>query len=276
MPNMDYAKKNHLPDGTGKVLITEPGIPDGGSYSTEIQLLHWIAANTVVKGYLYNGAFYEDSGHVTALTPSADFVYIDLSTKGLYRWTGSVYEWLMPSTILKTSDIVDNTSSTATDKPLSAKQGKALNDEISQLKGRGRFLSLWNCATGQPVSFPLSTPYAYNAGDYFIVSTVDDDTNYMPDGSSYTGAASSTLESDAVNVNDTYIYDGTLWLLQKNTGNDIHLSVVNGEICVTFIVEDYDPAELYAVGDFCYENSKSYICIHPTTGTFNASDWKEI
>ena len=273
MPNMDYSLVQRNPDGTGKILITDPGIPDVGTYSTENQLLHWIAQNTLVKGYLDNGAFYEDSGLITQITPSQDFVYLDLLTEGLYRWDGAAYVWLMPSNILKTSDVVDNTSSTATNKPLSANMGKQLQTAITGLEGRGRFLSLWNCATGQPISFPLSTPYTYKAGDYYIVNTIGA-TDYKPNGSSYDGTASSTVETDSVNINDTYIYDGTVWLLQKNTGNDIHLTVDNGAICVTFIVEDYDPTETYAVGDYCYYSGQPYICTHATTGTFNSSDWR--
>ena len=272
-PNMDYSLIHRVIDGFGKILDTTTGTPDQGSYVTEDDLLQYIAKNTVTQGYLYNGAFYEDALHTTSITPDADFLYLDLSTDGLYRWTGSAYTRLVPSDILTTADIVDNTNSTATNKPLSAKQGKILNDEISQLKARGRFLSLWDCSIGQPISFPLSTPYDYAAGDYYIVNTVDNTTNYMPNGSQYTGTASTTVESDAVNVNDTYVYDGTLWLLQKNSGNDIHLSVINGEINVTFTVEDYDSNENYSIGDYCWYNNDPYVCKKATTGTFNPNDW---
>lgn len=82
---------------------------------------------------------------------------------------------------------------------------------------RGRFLALWNCATGLAESNPPSSPYPYGAGDYYIVGTVGT-TNYKPSGSSYViGTASLTVETDEVAVNDTYYYDGTNWNLQKNT-----------------------------------------------------------
>ena len=86
----------------------------------------------------------------------------------------------------------------------------------------GRFLSLWNCTTGQPISFPEATPYTYKTWDYFIVETVSSATppvNYRPNGSSYTGTASSTTESDTVKAWDTYVYDWSLWLLQVNNAN---------------------------------------------------------
>ena len=50
-------------------------------------------------------------------------------------------------------------------------------------------------------------PYTYHTGDYFVVSAVGS-TNYKPSGTQYTGAASTTIESAAVHVNDTYTYDG--------------------------------------------------------------------
>lgn len=83
----------------------------------------------------------------------------------------------------------------------------------------GRFLSLRDCTTWQPVSFPEATPYTYVTWDYFMVSVVSTATppvNYKPNGSSYTGAASSTTESIEILVWDVYVYDGSVWLLQSN------------------------------------------------------------
>ena len=81
---------------------------------------------------------------------------------------------------------------------------------------RGRFLSLWDCATGLPLSNPASSPYKYATGDYFIVSNVST-TNYKPNGSTYTtGVASTTVETADVKVDDTYYFDGTNWRLQQN------------------------------------------------------------
>lgn len=83
----------------------------------------------------------------------------------------------------------------------------------------GRFLSLWNSATWQPISFPEDTPYSYVTWDYFmvnVVSTATPPVNYRPDWSSYTGTASSVTESDEVEIWDVYVYDGSAWLLQSN------------------------------------------------------------
>ncbi len=80
-----------------------------------------------------------------------------------------------------------------------------------------RFLSLWDCATWLPLSFPASIPFDYVTGDHYLVETVWT-TNYRPSGSQYTGVASTTVETDPdIAIWDSYIYDGTVWLLQKNS-----------------------------------------------------------
>ena len=107
-----------------------------------------------------------------------------------------------------------------------------LQDQIDNLSGRGRFLALWNCATGLAESNPPESPYTYKAGDYFVVGTVSSATpavNYKPDGSSYTtGTASTTVETNEVSVNDTYFYDGSVWKLQSNAQKEVSFSALAG------------------------------------------------
>ena len=107
-----------------------------------------------------------------------------------------------------------------------------LQDQIDSLSGRGRFLALWNCATGLAESNPPESPYLYKAGDYFVVGTVSSANpavNYKPDGSSYTtGVASTTVETNEVSVNDTYFYDGTVWKLQSNAQKEVSFSALAG------------------------------------------------
>ena len=115
--------------------------------------------------------------------------------------------------------VVDALNSTSTTSALSANQWKVLNDKISDLFWLWKFLSLWDATTWLPTSFPLQTPYTYSTWDYFLVETVSSATppvNYRPSGSSYTGTASSTTESDELEVWDVYVYDGSVWLLQSN------------------------------------------------------------
>lgn len=128
--------------------------------------------------------------------------------------------------------IVDNLTSTSTTDPLSANQGRALQAEIESLQGLGRFLSVWNCATGLAETNPPVSPYTYHSGDYFLVGTLSSSTpavNYKPSGSTYTtGTASQVVETEEVKVNDVYFYDGTNWILQKNEQRDTTFSSIVG------------------------------------------------
>lgn len=132
------------------------------------------------------------------------------------------------------TEVIDSLTSTSTTVALSANQGKVLNDRIDDVSGRGRFLSLWNCATGLAESNPPTSPYVYKAGDYFVVGTVSSATpavNYKPDGSSYTtGVPSTTVETELVDLDDTYIYDGTNWVLQYNSQKEVAFSAIAGDI----------------------------------------------
>ena len=133
---------------------------------------------------------------------------------------------------LDITTVVDNVTTQSSTSALSANMGKELQDEINNLKARGRYLSLWNCATGLPATNPTVSPYNYATGDYFIVGTVavSGQTNYRPDGSSYTiGVASTTVETSAVSPDDTYIYDGTHWILQYNTQKTVSFANIAGQ-----------------------------------------------
>ena len=45
----------------------------------------------VIEGYYYNNKFYTTSAHTTEITGEAGKIYVDLSTDGTYRYTGSTY-----------------------------------------------------------------------------------------------------------------------------------------------------------------------------------------
>ena len=153
-----------------------------------------------------------------AYTPSSDYA--------------TAAQGITADSALQPEDVIDNVASTSVTKPLSANMGKSLQDQIDNLKQRGHFLSLWNCATGLAQSNPPQSPYTYQAGDFFIIGTVaaEGSTNYRPDGSSYTtGVASTTVETEAVDENDVYWYDGTNWLLQINTQKEVTFGSVAGD-----------------------------------------------
>ena len=133
----------------------------------------------------------------------------------------------LANTSLQPEDIADNTSTTTVGMVLSANMGKSLQDQVNALSARGRFLSLWDCTTGLAETQPPTLPYDYKAGDYFIVGNVGT-TNYKPTGSEYTGVASTVVETEAVDVEDVYYYDGTVWHIQINTQKTVTFSNVAG------------------------------------------------
>ena len=135
------------------------------------------------------------------------------------------------SNYILVSNIVNDVVSTDTNKPLSANMGKELQDQIDNLKAIGRFLSIWNCSTGLPATNPTVLSYQYSTGDYYLVGTVaSGGTNYKPNGSEYTGTASTTVETDAnVAEGDVYVFDGTKWVLQYNTGKEVTFANIAGD-----------------------------------------------
>lgn len=140
------------------------------------------------------------------------------------------------ATKLTASDIYNVLNSTAIDKALSANMGKELNDRLNNVESRGRFLSVWDCVTGLPETDPVGLEtgdiYTYQRGDYYIVGNVASSggTNYKPYGSSYTvGTASTTIETEVVEPNDTYIYDGSQWILQQNVDREVAFSTIAGD-----------------------------------------------
>ena len=146
-------------------------------------------------------------------------------------WNIAVFDWaswkIIKDSWVAPTVVVDALNSSSATSALSANQGKVLNDKISDLMWLGKFLSLWDATTWLPDSFPLETPYTYTTWDYFLVETVSTATppvNYKPNGSSYTGTASTTTESDELEAWDVYIYDGSVRLLQSNHWKTVSFS----------------------------------------------------
>lgn len=134
-------------------------------------------------------------------------------------WTFTANQATNTTVNITTPTVVDDLTTQSSTNALSANQWYLLKGMIDDLSGFGKFLSLRDATTWQPISFPLATPYTYSTWDYFVVETISSATppvNYRPSGSSYTWTASSTTESDELEVWDVYVYDGTVWLLQSN------------------------------------------------------------
>lgn len=120
--------------------------------------------------------------------------------------------------------VVNDATSTSTTDALSANMGKVLQDQINELKSMGRFLSTWDCSTGLPTTDPIDDPYDYRIWDYYIVSVVWSWTKYRPHWAQYVAWVPSTdVETAIVNINDWYLYDGQVWILQNQ--NQITITV---------------------------------------------------
>lgn len=159
-----------------------------------------------------------------------------------YIQASNTYAWtrinVQPDTdISMKQNITDNTLITSNKTVAGAVN--ELSGRISNLQNIGRFLAIWNCTTGLPTSEPASTPYEYKTGDYFRVGAVSNTTNYMPNGSTYTGVASTTeyTGTETLSTGAVFYYDGSVWRLQASGGGgtvqDVQVdgvSVLNGGI----------------------------------------------
>lgn len=70
------------------------------------------------------------------------------------------YAWVQTD-VQPETEVINNVTSTSTTSALSANMGKTLQDQITNLKNIGRFLSVWDSATGQPTTNPEVIPYTY-------------------------------------------------------------------------------------------------------------------
>lgn len=78
----------------------------------------------VIEGYLYNGKFYKESAHTTAIAGEGGKIYVDISTGVTYRWSGSTFVEISKSLAVGT------TSGTAYD----GAKGAALEKKVSSLE----------------------------------------------------------------------------------------------------------------------------------------------
>lgn len=119
--------------------------------------------------------------------------------------------------------VVDSLDSTSSTDALSANMGRTLQDQINSMSWIGKFLSAWDCATWLPVTNPQEDPYTYKVGDYYVVSHVGS-TNYKPHWWTFTQwVPSTTVETEAVWINDKYYFDGADWMRIPDTAIQISI-----------------------------------------------------
>lgn len=153
---------------------------------------------------------------------------------------------------ITTGDIINNVTSTATDKPLSANMGYELKQQIDNVATIGRYLSQWDCTTGLPATNPTTLPYEYHRGDYYRVGTVGDTgvTRYKPSGTQYTGVASTEVETETdIKPDDIYFYDGAVWILQKVIVRDVSFGGIIGDPYDNTVLSDALDAKQDSIND---------------------------
>lgn len=172
---------------------------------------------------------------------------------------------------------------------------QALNDRISNLEGKGRFLSLWNADTGVAMTNPPSSPYTYKTGDYFIVGVSG---SKIPTGSSYsTGETNYETSQSTFNVGNFFVFDGTYWQyqtaptvaaigdVQVNGTSIVHSGIANiTNQLLNLLSTDYNYDETkasYNMWDYCFYNGKLYraktsiIGSGGAVGAFDPTKWEE-
>lgn len=157
----------------------------------------------VIEGYLYNGAFYEDSAHQTLITPQDGKIYIDLTTEKTYRWSGSAYVEISESLAL------GETSSTA----YRGDRGKTAYDH-SQL------------TSGNPHNVTKTDVGLGNVGNFKAVSTVaNQGLSTTEKANARANIGSPTKTSDLQN-DSNFVADANY--------EHLPLTVVNGKLCIVY------------------------------------------
>lgn len=151
-----------------------------------------------------------------------------------WRYIKKVWREITASEYLKEKidaipEVVDNVHDRSTDKALSANQWRLLQDQIDELKTPWKFLANWNSATWLSEISLSTNPYVYSNWDYFVVTNVSNTTNYKPNWIMYTDwVASDVEETDAVSIDDRYMFNWNDWVLiptsQKQISVDQALS----------------------------------------------------
>lgn len=111
-----YVRKDKLGKANGVATL------DANGLVTSTQLPSYV--DDVIEGYLYNGKFYKESAHTTAIAGEGGKIYVDLSTEVTYRWSGSKFVEISKSLAVGT------TSGTAYD----GAQGAALEKKVNSLE----------------------------------------------------------------------------------------------------------------------------------------------
>lgn len=98
----------------------------------------------------------------------------------------------------------------------------AVNDRLNNANKIGRFLSLWNAATGSPTTPPPTNVYECQTGDFFIISALPATGNIIfPTGSVFNNKVVPTVFYEGTTElakGDFIMYDGEEWIVRSMGG----------------------------------------------------------
>ena len=103
MPNMDYSLIQRTPDGTGKILVTAPGIPNKGTYVTEQDLRDWVVEG--LDGLVWKGTVATASDLPTAAGHNG-WMYYETDIATFVVSNGSTWESI-DTFVVQTPDVTD-------------------------------------------------------------------------------------------------------------------------------------------------------------------------
>ena len=129
-----------------------------------------IDTKDVIEGYLYEGAFYSDSGHTQQLTGEAGKLYIDIPTSGMYRWGGSQYVKVSGALTLGETE----------DTAYRGDRGKVAYDH-AQLRGSQFSSALYKIGTNSEGHVTSATPV--EKSDITALGIPSQDSTYTPSSS---------------------------------------------------------------------------------------------
>ena len=109
--NFEKVKDSFVP-ANGEIVLVDTAKDGlrakvGNGYSTFAQLNYTDEdlRNTVLHGYLYNGAFYKDGMHTILLRAMVNKLYIENGTRKLYFYDGTQYVGIQDNLVTATAQV---------------------------------------------------------------------------------------------------------------------------------------------------------------------------
>ena len=103
IPGTDYSLIERTPDGTGKILVTVPGIPNVGAYVTEQKLRDWVVEG--LDGLVWKGTVATASDLPTAAGHNG-WMYYETDIATFVVSNGSTWESI-DTFVVQTPDATD-------------------------------------------------------------------------------------------------------------------------------------------------------------------------